>query len=257
MRPPIFDAATLARLFHDKTVATMEEMKAALGTGVDMTVFRKLRQLGYHSSYSDGGRFYTLAQIAQFDALGLWSHCNVHFSRFGSLLNTVEHFVERSPMGYRAAELRAELHVDVKQPLRQLVQRGKLVREALDAAGYLYCTRDVRRCHEQLERRQHQTPSLAARRTVVAMDDEAKAALLLFLSVLDERQRRLYAGLEALRLGYGGDQQIAALTGLDVHTVARGRRELCAHGLEPPDAIRHRGAGRPMVEKKRPRSSLD
>ena len=58
MRPPIFDVATLARLFHDKTVATMEEMKAALGTRVDMTVFRKLRQLGYHSSYSDGGRFY-------------------------------------------------------------------------------------------------------------------------------------------------------------------------------------------------------
>jgi len=46
MRPPIFEAATLARLVHDKTVATMEEMKGALGTRVDMTVFRKLRHRG-------------------------------------------------------------------------------------------------------------------------------------------------------------------------------------------------------------------
>lgn len=254
MRPPIFDAAALGRLFDHQPVATMEEMKAALGTQVDMTVFRKLRLLGYHSSYSNGGRFYTLAQIAQFDALGLWSHRGVYFSRYGSLLNTVEQCVERSPMGYRAAELRAELHVEVKQPLRQLVQRGKLLREAIDTAGYLYCARDSRRRRDQLERRQHTTPRLAARRMVAGMDHAARAALLLFLSVLDERQRRLYAGLEALRLGHGGDQQIATLTGLHVHTVARGRRELCTHDVEQLDAIRHHGAGRPAVEKK-PRKS--
>jgi len=93
----------------------------------------------------------------------------------------------------------------------------------------------------------------AVRRTAPAVSDATKAALLLFFSTLDEHQRRLYAGLEALRVGHGGDQWIASLTGLDVHTVARGRRELCAHDLEPLDAIRHRGAGRPMVEKKRPR----
>jgi hypothetical protein len=33
--------------------------------------------------------------------------------------------------------------------------------------------------------------------------EEAKAILVLFCSMLDERQRRLYAGLESLKLGHG------------------------------------------------------
>jgi len=36
----------------------------------------------------------------------------------------------------------------------------------------------------------------------------------------------LYAGLESLKAGHGGDRRLAELTGMDVHTVARGRREL-------------------------------
>ena len=57
-----------------------------------------------------------------------------------------------------------------------------------------------------------------------------KAAIILFLATLDEKQKRLYAGLEALKLGHGGDRLIADLLSLDAHTVARGRRELLAGG---------------------------
>ena len=42
------------------------------------------------------------------------------------------------------------------------------------------------------------------------LSDELRAGILLFFSLLNERQRRLYAGLEAAKLGYGGDKQIAA-----------------------------------------------
>ena len=61
MRPEHCDAAALAALLRRQRIATMAELKAALGTTVDMTVFRKLRALGYHSSYSHRGRFYTAA----------------------------------------------------------------------------------------------------------------------------------------------------------------------------------------------------
>jgi len=40
---------------------------------VELTVFRKLKELGYLTSYSQGGRFYTLREIARFGADGLWS----------------------------------------------------------------------------------------------------------------------------------------------------------------------------------------
>jgi hypothetical protein len=72
-----------------------------------------------------------------------------------------------------------------------------------------------------------------------------------FLSRLDEQQRRWFAALEADRFGHGGDQHVACITGLDVHTIQRGRQELAA-GLDerPADRVRVPGAGRPRVEKK-------
>ena len=59
-------------------------------------------------------------------------------------------------------------------------------------------------------------------KSIAAQDvlpDELKAAIILFFSLLDERERRVYAGLESLKLGYGGDRQMAEILGLDVSTV--------------------------------------
>ena len=83
-------------------------------------------------------------------------------------------------------------------------------------------------------------------------EEELKASILLFYSLLDERQRRLYAGLESLKLGRGGDRQMAGLLELDPHTVARGRQQLLAQDVEVERA-RKVGGGRKPVEKKRPK----
>jgi hypothetical protein len=81
-----------------------------------------------------------------------------------------------------------------------------------------------------------------------------RAAIVLFFSLLDERQRRLYAGLEAQKFGHGGDRKIAELLGLDVHTVAKGRGELFAGDVDP-ERVRRQGGGRKTAEKKRRTSS--
>lgn len=73
----------------------------------------------------------------------------------------------------------------------------------------------------------------------------------LFLSRLDEQQRRWYVGLEAERLGPEGDSLLAQITGLDERTIRRGREELAAELADRPlDRVRQAGAGRPPVEKK-------
>ena len=77
---------------------------------------------------------------------------------------------------------------------------------------------------------------------------ELHAQMNIFLSILDERQRRLYVGLEAKKLGCGGDQQMAVITGLSVNTISKGRHEL--EQAEPSDRIRVSGGGRHRVEKK-------
>jgi hypothetical protein len=232
----------LVRLLHEQKVATMPQLKNALGSAVTFTVLRKLSPLGYRSSYSHGGAYYTLDSIAQYDELGLWSYRDVHFSRHGTLLNTAEILVTQAAAGYRVAELEAVVQVAVKDALRHLVQAGRLSRREW-AGRYLYCARDRTRQQEQWAARQAQAE---------AADDLQKVRAL-FYSLLDEQQRRLYAGLESLQWGHGGQQRAAQAFGLDVDTVARGQRELLT-GQVLRGRVRHPGGGRPAVEKKRPKS---
>jgi hypothetical protein len=78
----------------------------------------------------------------------------------------------------------------------------------------------------------------------------------LFLSRLDEQQQRWYVALESKRLGHGGDTFLSLVTGMHVQTIRRGREELDAELADrPTDRVRLPGGGRPLVEKKRPRSS--
>ena len=80
---------------------------------------------------------------------------------------------------------------------------------------------------------------------------QAHRRLNLVLAYADERQRRWIAALESLRLGYGGIRAVARMTGLDEKTIRRGCRELVAGASRAtPARVRHRGGGRPRVEKK-------
>src|ERR1700693_4531886 len=129
MRTPQFDADALLPLFRRRQIVTMEEMKAALGTAVERTVFRKLQEFAYHSSYSHRGKFYTLDALAEFDDRGLWTCRGARFSRFGTLIDTAEQLVTRSDRGCLTSELAGELQVPVKEPLLKLVRGRRLVRK--------------------------------------------------------------------------------------------------------------------------------
>ncbi len=237
-----FPPEHLQTLFQTQTVATMPQLKAALGTAVDVTVFRKLSTLPYRTSYSHRGAYYTLDSIARYDGQGLWSHQDIYFSRHGTLLETATVLVAHAAAGYFADELEAVVHVPVKDPLRQLVQAGRLQRREV-AGRYLYCA-------PERVRRQAQW---AARQAQESQTDDLQAAIVLFYSLLDEHQRRLYAGLESLEWGHGGDRRMAELFGLDVGTVARGRHELLS-GQVLRERVRRAGGGRPRAEKKRLKS---
>ena len=236
-------------------IATLEQIKAALGDPARCTLFRKLAELQYLSSYSHRGKYYTLKSIARFNAQGLWTYRSVWFSRFGNLLDTAEAFVRESEAGYTASELKDILHVKTKHALTQLTRWGRVQREKFDSI-YVYLSGEDPVARRQRKARKVHLQQSSASLIVLNPDlaaEEAKATILLFFSMLDERQRRLYAGLESLKLGHGGDAYIASLLGIDPHTVARGRQELISGDLSP-DRVRAEGGGRLGQEKKRPKS---
>ena len=61
----------------------------------------------------------------------------------------------------------------------------------------------------------------------------------LFLSRLNEQQRRWYVALESKKIGRGGDRLMSLVTGMHVGTIRRGRRELDDYlETRPVDRIR-------------------
>jgi len=180
-----YPAEILIRLLNDQKVATMPQLKEALGTSVTYTILRKLSALGYRSSYSHGGTYYTLDSIAHYDELGLWSYRDIHFSRHGTLLNTAEALVTQSLAGYQGPELEAVVQVASKDALRQLVKGERLSRREWQGR-FLYCALDRRRRQEQWAARQAQQET----------GDDLQAVKALFYGLLDEQQRR--------RTGLGG-----------------------------------------------------
>ena len=165
------------------------------------------------------------------------------------MVNTLEALVGAAPQGYFASELQQLLHVEVKDALLQLVEQHRLARQQVTGL-FLYCSADAALRRRQLLARQalSEVPGSAS---AEVSPEELKASLVLFSSLLDERQRRLYAGLESLKLGRGGDQKLAELLQLDPRTVARGRQQLLAQEVQW-ERVRKPGTGRKPVKKNAP-----
>jgi hypothetical protein len=143
----------LDRLFAHQRIADLPKLQGLLQTSSRMSVFRRLAALGYYSSYSHNGRYYTLQNIPRFDADGLWQHQGVCFSYHGSLKFTVAHLVDVAEAGRTHHELRVLLHVRVHNTLLDLVQQKQIQRQQW-AAQYLYLSANAERASAQLERRQ-------------------------------------------------------------------------------------------------------
>ena len=246
-----FAGEVIGSLLEKQRVATLSELKQALGSCATMTVFRKLRALGYRTSYSHRGKYYTLANIPQFDEQGLWCYQAVCFSRDGNLLATTQRFVEEANVGFAASELSGLLQVEVKEPLLHLYRQRRIDREEIGGVNVYFSREPGMRRNQRLRREERQAAwELGESPVGAGLSPELKAAMILFFSLLDEQQRRLYAGLEAHKLGYGGDCKIAEFLGVGVHTVARGRRELFGEQVHR-ERVRKEGGGRKPAEKKR------
>lgn len=250
MRTNQYDAEDLKDLIKSHKIATLEDLKRRLKTTASSTVFRKLRELSSLTSYSHGGAYYTLPSIPRFNRQGLWSKDSVHFSKEGTLKNTIRTWVIQSEVGYFEKELENILQVVVRVPLSNLVREKSIQREKVSGL-FLYLSPD--RIRQQIAARRKQE-AFGKPAEPAVLHHELKAALVLFFSLLDERQKRFYAALESLKRGRGSDKAVAKLLGIHVGTITRGRRELLS-GHVDKDRIRKSGGGRQAVEKKDPTSS--
>jgi hypothetical protein len=143
----------IAALFRKTLVMQMPDLEQRVGARSRRSLFRDLDALGYLSSYTHTGRYYTLRSIPDFDDDGLWRYQGIGFSRDGTLKATVLRFADTADAGRTQHELQLRLGVRVHNPLLDLVKGKKLVREAI-AYEYVYVAAERARAKVQLDHRQ-------------------------------------------------------------------------------------------------------
>lgn len=149
--------AALQKLFRTRPVALLSDLRKALHTPSRTTIFRRLSAVGYRTSYSHAGRYYTLERIPQFDSGGLWRYRQIGFSTHGTLRATLIHLVETSPAGQTHEELQDLLHLRVHNTLRLLVRAHELQRKPFQDA-YVYLSAKRKQSSRQWAQRQQLAP---------------------------------------------------------------------------------------------------
>ena len=152
---PIHDdyLSALRKLFRTKPVVVLNDLRRALGTASRTTIFRVLLAVGYRSSYSHAGRYYTLKDTPKFDSRGIWLYRGVGFSSHGTLRDTVIYLVEQSPEGQTHDELQELLQLRVHDTLRLLVEAQALRRQQFQDV-YVYLSAKPKVASAQWTKRQ-------------------------------------------------------------------------------------------------------
>jgi hypothetical protein len=130
-----------------------ESIVKAVGDRSRRSLFRDLASLGYLTSYTHAGRYYTLAEIPQFDEHGLWFHRGIGFTRAGTLKNTLVNLIEVAEAGCTHQELKNLLHVRVHNTLLILVHDKRINRQYIEKL-YVYVSSGKQRAGEQVAKRQ-------------------------------------------------------------------------------------------------------
>ena len=77
--------------------------------------------------------------------------------------------------------------------------------------------------------------------------------MIRFYNTLNERDRRRYAAVEAVKLGHGGIAFISQLLNCDSKTISRGINELKSEDQLNSDRQRKKGGGRKTLIEKNPK----
>ncbi|MFV1977562.1 MAG: hypothetical protein ACC651_17615 [Candidatus Scalindua sp.] len=169
----------------------------------EVTLRRKIKQIGLLTSYNHNSKFYTLPSLASFDAHGIWDCEGICFSAHGSLVNTIIKLVHNSKAGCKPTELSSILRVKVNDLLRLQTAR-QTVRRKKAGRGYVYYSSDETVYATQHRERELLIAASSSQKGDALMDDKDIVIAILVEIILsgnlDEEaiERRLKAkGIDA------------------------------------------------------------
>ena len=167
-------------LLASTDVVQFKDIQTALDHASRATAFRYLKQVPYQRSYNHNGRYYTRKDSVRYDRHGLFSCGDIHFSRDGSVSETLKRLVHESASGLTARELQTLLQVRVQVFLLDAVRHNAVTREKIRGL-YVYVHTDNAVRERQLQQRREQ---VEARESALANDLLTDAVIIAVLLAL-------------------------------------------------------------------------
>ncbi len=206
---PTLDSSTqrLRSLFRSRLCWTLAQLAEALDCAA-ITVRRVLGKTGYFRSFTHNGKWYTLPEVPEFNAEGIWHYQRIGFSKKGSLTKTILHLVDRSSSGLSAAQIGEKLQHPVHSLLSTFHKQRKL--ERVKAGGefrYLSVKPRVnRRQRNRLAIEVQEPPAtpanLSTRAALFVLVEHIKGPHLDFEQLAEQvnKERGLSIGAQSIRL---------------------------------------------------------
>ncbi len=132
----------IQKIFEDKYIYCSEYLKNLFGCSYQC-IWDNLRKVGYYSSYTHNSKYYTLADIPEFDDNNIWFYADpevgaVGFTNKKTAANLIISLINSNQTGLCESEMRQIMKIRVSNQLNVLVKQSKIRRLKIGKKCYYF-----------------------------------------------------------------------------------------------------------------------
>lgn len=130
----------MIHLFNLQKCLTLKYLSTSLNYS-GRSAQRLLKKIGYYTSFTHNGKWYTLESIPVFDNNGLWFYQGIGFSIYRNLNATIRCLIDDSSKGLTVVDLSTTLSTSCSPVLNRLYKTNKIDRVKINR-GFVYLSID-------------------------------------------------------------------------------------------------------------------
>ena len=134
------ESTNLRKMFRKFKVLTLDQVSKTHDCSI-RTVQRQFAALEVLRSYNKNSRYYTLPDIPQFNAHGIWRYRDIFFSKYGDLRNTVKYLILSSENGLSGSEIGSIVNLVPRSFMHHFREMEDIFREK-HGGVYVYFSND-------------------------------------------------------------------------------------------------------------------
>jgi hypothetical protein len=132
----------IQKVFEHQHIYSAEYLKKHFGCSYQC-IWENLKKVGYYSSFTHNSKYYTLANIAEFNDNDIWFHCDpvigeIGFTKQKTASNLIVWLINSSQTGLTERNLTDIMKIRICNQLNGLVKQSKIQKVKLENKSYYF-----------------------------------------------------------------------------------------------------------------------